>query len=395
MSLVKKIKIFSRPDHSTSLYEGLKNKKSVDVNQFTFNAIKNGTVLSKIFYNKKHVSNETHVSLLLTIFHRALKPIRTRFKFNWLKYEVLLTEIYFSRVDIQPFDLVHYWPIYSANSIEKSKKRIDFVSVAEVYEANPEYVNKLFHSEYNKNKLNFEPYNTMTDQNYFLDFETNVIVPSTYVKNTYSSCRRFNEVTFHVVPYGVNPNDFPTEVKTKFKQNNKLKVVLVGRATIEKGIHLFAQAAQRLSSTVEFTVIGPVSNLPKRKLEEYSENINFLGSLDKKELFKNLINYDVVILPSLSDAYSLSIIEAQIIGLPVIVSTNVGNVDVISCHKSGLIFRNGDSEDLIRKIEEIDNHDTLKKLSENALKNRDFHFSESYADRVFDVYNKILKSSAP
>ncbi|WP_279130982.1 glycosyltransferase family 4 protein [Photobacterium phosphoreum] len=384
----KNVKILSRPDHSTYLYEGLRKEKELDVEIFTFDVIKEGTIFSKLFPNKRHVDKDVKVSYSVTFVRRFLILLRYFVRFNWLKIEVYFSNFFFNLCLRNNLDgsVIHYWPVYASKAVFRYKSNKNIITVAEIYEANPNFVNPIFMEENDKRNKKFKPYNLMVDQNSFFEFEKNVIVPSSYVMATYKDS--FPNVNFYVVPLGLDINIPNLHI---VKDNIIVKFAFVGRASVEKGIYTLFDAAKlmfhRVGRCFEVHAFGPINELNLK--DELSENINFLGNHDKKTLYDKLKDYDVVVLPSFSDAYSLAIVEAQLLGLPVIVSDSVGICDVICNHKSGLIFKTGDHKDLADKMIQLLDFDNRSELHVNAIRNRDFHTIESYSKRILKVYKKL------
>jgi glycosyltransferase involved in cell wall biosynthesis len=85
--------------------------------------------------------------------------------------------------------------------------------------------------------------------------------------------------------------------------------------------------------------------------ERFSEQIIFLGNLSKEQMITFYIEMDVIILPSLSEAFGLVLIEALASGCNTLVSSRFGALDYIKEDVSTITFNPSDVEDLKNKLE--------------------------------------------
>ncbi|WP_186776078.1 glycosyltransferase family 4 protein [Rubripirellula reticaptiva] len=104
-----------------------------------------------------------------------------------------------------------------------------------------------------------------------------------------------------------------------------LRVLVIGRATLEKGIENVVAAANLLRhKPLVFDVVGDHSNVP----EEHRNiaNINWHGNVPRNEVGKWYRNADLMVFPTLSDGFGITQLEAQFHHLPIVVSKNCGDV---------------------------------------------------------------------
>jgi glycosyltransferase involved in cell wall biosynthesis len=147
-------------------------------------------------------------------------------------------------------------------------------------------------------------------------------------------------------------------------------VLFAGRITWQKGPDYFVDAAERVAAempNVKFAVAGSgdrmramMQRVAARGLEE---RFLFTGFLPPEELDRLYARADVYVMPSVSEPFGLTALEALQHGTPVIVSRSAGVSEVV---KNVLRVRFGDVEDLASKILSVLLFPPLK----NALSSR-------------------------
>ena len=156
-----------------------------------------------------------------------------------------------------------------------------------------------------------------------------------------------------------NPIDID-ENEEKIDYSKNKYYLYVGRISKEKGVDIFCKAITELG--LEGIVVG--DGYEKEKLEKQYPNIQFTGWKDKIEVKKYMKGAKALIFPSRwYETAGLSVVEAMSIGLPVIVSDNCAGVEFI---KNGYTFEMGNIEELIKKVNILENDNKTRKLSENA-----------------------------
>ncbi|MDE5845617.1 MAG: glycosyltransferase family 4 protein [Muribaculaceae bacterium] len=138
-----------------------------------------------------------------------------------------------------------------------------------------------------------------------------------------------------------------------------IKLVSVARLdhTI-KGQHILLDALSKLSDIDwMLDLIGEgqsrifLENLAKDL--EIRDHVNFLSNLDRHDIYNRLSQYDIFILPSLNEAFSIALVEAMTASLPAIISDLDGPKLVVDNGKYATLFTPGDADDLARKIREV------------------------------------------
>ncbi|MDE5857044.1 MAG: glycosyltransferase family 4 protein, partial [Muribaculaceae bacterium] len=138
-----------------------------------------------------------------------------------------------------------------------------------------------------------------------------------------------------------------------------IKLVSVARFdhTI-KGQHILLDALSKLSDIdwmLDLIGEGPsrhhLENLAKQL--KIKDRVNFLSNVDRQDIYTRLSQYDIFILPSLNEAFSIALAEAMAASLPVIISNLEGPKSVAGTGEYATVFTPGNSDDLTLKIMEV------------------------------------------
>jgi len=170
------------------------------------------------------------------------------------------------------------------------------------------------------------------------------------------------------------------------KKNDYINLIFIGNADNKrKGLFLLLKVAKKLIDSghkIQLQIIGSGKLLKKYKKEyEKYKNIKFLGYLENP--FNELINSDLLIIPSLEDSFPNTIIEAIFFGIPVIGSDRGGIPEILKY--SELIFSIDESE-LYNKISNIIQKNTFHHLQKLIIKRKEFFTF----DWIEDIRTKIF-----
>lgn len=190
---------------------------------------------------------------------------------------------------------------------------------------------------------------------------------------------KISEKRLKVIYNMVEPEEF--YLKSNDKQvmnsavntNKKFIIGYAGRFDIEeKGIDVLLRAFNLFTETnkdIELIMIGDGrdKNYIDQFAEKYPDQIKLMPA--DKNLFNFFSQIDVLIVPSRIEPFGIIILESAIMKVPVIASNVDGIPEIIENHKSGLLFSNGNSEELKEQILKLKNNVTLRKhLSDELYK---------------------------
>ena len=183
---------------------------------------------------------------------------------------------------------------------------------------------------------------------------------------------------------GINLKIFANKSLRTWK---KTRILFFNNDNPFKGSYLFTDIINQLVADYDLILIGDKINgiAPFR-------HYDFIES--RSQLAEIYNDSDILIFPSLAEAFGLTVCEAMICGVCVIAS-DTGGIPEILTNEIGYLFKSGDSRDLLRAINESleDLDDTRKKgvLSEKLVRDKfDMQFCASEYD---NLYEEIVNES--
>lgn len=166
----------------------------------------------------------------------------------------------------------------------------------------------------------------------------------------------------------------------KSKRGGPLTVLWLGTVNLRKGIQYLIGAARLLARTdIRFLVAGPLE-ISRAACESAPANLRFLGRITRDQTGKVYDQADVFVLPTVSDGFAITQVEAMARGLPVITTPNCGQV--VTPGIDGLLVPVGDARALAEAIAKFDADRTLlQSMSQQAvIKASTFHLPRQAAE---------------
>ncbi|HQN17196.1 MAG TPA: glycosyltransferase family 4 protein [Bacteroidales bacterium] len=206
--------------------------------------------------------------------------------------------------------------------------------------------------------------------------------------------------------YGINPDKVFTvhnavehntgDSDLVIERNVKEKVVtFLGRITFQKGPDYFVEAAKRVldkDKNVRFVMAGSGDMLNRMILRVaqlgISTHFHFTGFLQGAEVDKMFLLSDVYVMPSVSEPFGISPLEAMRSNVPVVISKQSGVSEVL---KYALKIDFWDIDAMADAIYGLLHYDALsvmfRKYGKEEVENLKW---ESASSKIRDVYNKVI-----
>ncbi len=169
------------------------------------------------------------------------------------------------------------------------------------------------------------------------------------------------------------------------QKNEKVKIGVLGRISEQKAPWVFSSIAKSINakrSDVEFIWIGGGEDNDVKNLHD--AGVKVTGLLSREDALKEVSSLDIFLQTSLYEGLSLALLEAQVAGIPAVVTNIPGNDEVVQHEKTGYV---GNTEEELEKFTEllIDSLELREKMGATAMQYAKKHFS-------FDVMGDIYKA---
>ena len=135
----------------------------------------------------------------------------------------------------------------------------------------------------------------------------------------------------------------------------------------------------------------PIEVFDKYIKGKHERNYQYLGMLDKEEKTRVLTECNMFVLPSYSEGFSMSVLEAISAGKPVITTPVGGLKDIVRDHENGLLIMPGDIEGLANAIMKLLGDKILRnQIARNNCKYRETFGTDRISKQYVSLFNKIL-----
>jgi glycosyltransferase involved in cell wall biosynthesis len=206
-----------------------------------------------------------------------------------------------------------------------------------------------------------------------------------------------------IIPNGVNVENFYTD-KTLFKNykidETKTVILFLGRLHPSKGADLLLTAfikAHTQNDNLRLIMAGPdeyglVEDFRKEIIDNNFEDIViFPGMVQGDEKKRLLARADLFVLPSLSEGFSMAILEALASSTPVLISPEC-NFNEVESVNAGVVVLNNAEQISARIVELTSDLDKLKRMGNNGKDFvKRFYNWKTIADQLIALYNTQLR----
>lgn len=236
-------------------------------------------------------------------------------------------------------------------------------------------------------------------EKYGLEQADKIIAVSYFTKNNIVNKYQINPDKIEVVHNAVSKSQ-PKRVNLKLvkKQEGEKLVLFLGRVTHQKGPDYFLEAAAKVlekEKDITFVIAGN-GDMTTRLIERAAElrignKVHFTGFLNREEVEALFRASDLYVMPSVSEPFGISSLEAVLYDVPVLMSKQSGVSEVL---QNALKVDFWDTHELANQIVAAVNYNGLNKqlieLATEELKNIQWKNS---AQKISSIYNMMIEYS--
>jgi len=231
-----------------------------------------------------------------------------------------------------------------------------------------------------------------------------IIAVSNRVKEFTSRQEGIGEDKFELIYNAIDSTEFlPTDSRKDIREKLNLRegdfiLGTVGALTTQKGHYYLIQAVSQLVKRYPNTILLVVGKGElKEKLQEIlhklglEENVRFLGL--RRDIADVLNCMDVFVFPSLWEGLGIALLEAMLMGLPVVASSVDGILEIVENGKNGILVAPANVEALSNAIAELIRNPQLRQSLGKAAKEHILEKFEvrQYIHKLENLYNRLLK----
>lgn len=308
-----------------------------------------------------------------------------------------------AHLGVEHYDVIHAQDPVAAVAIKRILKR----NIPLVTSYHGALAREAFYDAQTSNpQLTLPAYLQSKRGRYFLSLEQRsaalselILVSSHWIKSTLTDIG-VPASKFRQIPYAVDLPAYRKAAAARFPHrppSGKKVIAFTGRLEYIKGVHVLIKALASLKTKRSDWVcwIAGEGNLLDELRNQASEaciasDIVFWGKLDNIPAF--LKHADIYVQPSLQDTQPFSVTEAQLAGVPVIVSGTAGMPEMVEPERTGWVVPPQDADSLSELLEALlQDHAARKAVGAAAKAWAEQHRSlEEMGMRTLQVYEEAI-----
>ena len=228
-----------------------------------------------------------------------------------------------------------------------------------------------------------------------MDYADHIICVSDLTRKTVIEKYNQDPRKVSTVHNAVEPLSPEIEAINPKKQKDKI-VTFLGRITMQKGPEYFVEAAARVlqkTKNVRFVMAGSGDMMEKMIYmaanRGMSDRFHFTGFLKGKQVYEMLKRSDVYVMPSVSEPFGISPLEAMQCSIPTIISKQSGCAEILD---KAIKIDYWDVESMADAIYSICQYPAMAKfLQEEGKKEVDEIKWEYAGKKVRDIYDRFVR----
>lgn len=261
----------------------------------------------------------------------------------------------------RPSEVNHFMIHGNCTDLIALCKQENAMTIGEAVNAHPVFQDRLLNEEAKTRGMKYNA-NIPVTKKMLAEFDAvdYLLVSSGFVKRTFVE-NGYDEAKIITLPYGVERSPGAAESlpeKPAAGSRKKIRVLCVGQITIRKGQYYLLEAIKLLNRSFseplfELTLVGRSEPAYMKCLNDLSVDFEHIPHIDNRDMTAFMAGFDLFVLPSLEDGFSVVVTEALAAGLPVITTSNNGAADIIEDGYNGVVVAASSATAIQQAIERI------------------------------------------
>ena len=232
-------------------------------------------------------------------------------------------------------------------------------------------------------------------EKYGMEQADQIVAVSQYTKNNIVQYYGIPPEKITVIHNGIYCNERDSGSMDVARNNRPKMVLFLGRITHQKGPYFFIEIAKKVlekKPDVQFVLAGTgdlLTDMIERTASlRIGKNVHFTGFLDNEHVRDIFQLADVYVMPSVSEPFGLSALEALSYDVPAVISKQSGVAEVL--HHT-LVADFWDTENMAAKILALLEYPALSQTSLAHTRDdlRVMCWSKT-AEKIIDLYKKVI-----
>ncbi len=340
---------------------------------------------------RTNVLNRVFMRLWLNILgHSRLASLRDRLVSSWLGRWALRK----IKKDL-PFDVIHAFSGVALETLQFAKQKNIYTQLLRG-SAHIETQASLLISEQQRSGGSVEIPSDWIRKRELAEYDLvdRIIVLSQFASKSFldQDFEKFKD-KLHILPLGTDMSVFEPKLATRERRiarvlsNNKLKVLMAGGLSAQKGAADFIKVAAALADKMDFSFVGSPEEQWEAKFRQYAPSVKFIPRVEQHKLPLVYAEHDIFYFPTIQDGFAVVIAQALASGLCVIASENSAAPDLLENAKTGFVVPAQQSELSISLLSELntrrDHLAEIIRATNGAIKSRTWNdVAVDFSDHV-------------
>jgi glycosyltransferase involved in cell wall biosynthesis len=216
-----------------------------------------------------------------------------------------------------------------------------------------------------------------------------VIVNSKWSKGALEK-QGVNADKIEVLPLAYEDNGHKmAKASTGKGRDNPLTVLWLGSVSVRKGIPYLVEAARELTSAnIRFVIAGPLK-IREEAVRNAPSNMEWLGQVPRSQTPELYKRADVFVLPTISDGFAITQLEALAHGTPLVVTPNCGRV--VEDGETGFVVEPRDPDSIAEALCNFeDNRALIQEMHPKCKKISSRYTVDAYGDKLHSIISSNM-----